>query len=42
MTLLTFCFDDVLIVEVAVSIVFGVKTTMPLFIGFHPCLLSLV
>lgn len=43
MTLLTcFFFDDVSIVEVAVSTVFGVKTTLSLFMGFHPYLLSLV
>lgn len=42
MTLLTCFFDDVLIVEVAVSIVFGVKTTMSLFTDFNPYLLNLV
>lgn len=35
-------FDDVLIVEVAVSVVYGVKTTMSLFADYHPYLLSLV
>lgn len=42
MTLLTWFFDDVLIVEVAVSVVFGVKTTLSLFTDFHSYLLSLV
>ena len=41
MTLLT-QFFDVLIVEVAVSVVFRVKTTMSLFTDLHPYLLSLV
>lgn len=42
MTLLMWFVDDVLIVEVAVSVVFAVKTTMSLFTEFHPYLLSLV
>lgn len=42
MTLLVCFFDDVLIVAVAVSIVYGVKTTVSLFADFHPYLLSLI
>ncbi len=42
MTLLTWYSDDVLIVEAAVSVLFGVKTTMSLLTDFHPYLLSLV